>query len=93
LGIVFRSLAFQIGGKEQKGAVIYTAIHLIGDKAQAVINRRLGTFPHVGCVVLTGGLAGDEDRNEEVRVVWCSVVCVCAVAFAVHHASGQMRVA
>jgi hypothetical protein len=91
LGIVFRSLAFQIGGKEQKGAVIYTAIHLIGDKAQAVINRRWRTFPLVGCVVLTGGLAGDEDRNEEVRM--CGVVCVCAVAFAVHDASGQMRVA
>jgi hypothetical protein len=77
LGIVSKCFAFQIGGKEQKGGVIYTVIHLIGDKAQAVINRRWRTFPHVGCVVLTGGLAGDEDRNEEVRVVWCVCGCVC----------------
>ena len=33
MGIVFKSLAFQIGGKEQKGGVIYTVVHLLGDRA------------------------------------------------------------
>jgi hypothetical protein len=33
LGIVFKCLAFQVGGKEQKGGVIYTVIHLYGDRA------------------------------------------------------------
>jgi hypothetical protein len=45
--------------------------------------------------VLTGGLAGDEDRNEE--GVWCGCGCGCGcgcvLEFAVHDSSGQMRVA
>ena len=53
--------------------VLFIQLFIYSEIGQSVINRRLRTFPLVGCVVLTGGLAGDEDRNEEVRVVWCGV--------------------
>jgi hypothetical protein len=56
--------------------VLFIQLFIYTEIGQAVIKRSLRTFPHVGCVGLTGGLAGDEDRNEEVRVVWCGV-CVC----------------
>jgi len=48
--------------------VLYIQLFIYTELRQAGINRGLRTFPHVGCVVLTGGLAGDEDRDEELRV-------------------------